>query len=307
MKVKGTPWKPVCDEPRVEEQPKVVHLSPEEVSAGIPLHDPGLIKPNRLRLLKQDFLDHGFTEGCRGCRAILDGTEVKGHSEVCRKRMETKIQESEEGKLRKRKVFDRECEWMADKFQRGEDTAYPSASKPDTSGDQRPDPVQNLISSRPDPRQNPSSSSSSQPPKRKDEGDADTEVKRTKSVPSTGQKRTRDEDVPENSKKMSLEYLETCCYADLMQEIPDYKPLDIDLFYGADQISYIYDEPEWNLLSVSDMCEAEDFGNLRSRKARWVAGKAPRPGAAANSGVNAATKSVFCSTSSLELRPPKAF
>jgi len=88
MNVKGTPWRAVCDEPRVEEPTKVARVSPEEVSAGIPEQDPGLIKPTRMRLLKHDFLEHGFTEGCRGCRAILDGTEVKGHSEVCRKRME---------------------------------------------------------------------------------------------------------------------------------------------------------------------------------------------------------------------------
>jgi len=109
--------------------------------------------------------------------------------------------------LRKRKVFDRECEWMADKFQRGDGSVdrsgaphfegkHESATFPHSEGthesaifphfERKHESATFQPDVSEDSRNQPSSSS--QPPKRKDEGDADNEGKRAKSVPPTSQK-----------------------------------------------------------------------------------------------------------------------
>ena len=57
-------------------------IEPKEES-----NQPGRLA-RRTRLVKEDFLEHGYTQGCPGCRQIRLGLDYRGHSELCRQRME---------------------------------------------------------------------------------------------------------------------------------------------------------------------------------------------------------------------------
>ena len=58
-------------------------------------------KVYRLRSRREVFLHHGFTEGCQGCKALLAGSPARGHSGLCRARMEKEIEKDSNGKARK--------------------------------------------------------------------------------------------------------------------------------------------------------------------------------------------------------------
>ena len=60
-------------------------------------------KVYRLRLRREDFLHHGFTEGCQGCKALLAGSPARGYSELCGARVEREIEKDSDGKARKEK------------------------------------------------------------------------------------------------------------------------------------------------------------------------------------------------------------
>ena len=65
-------------------------------------------KVYRLRLRREDFLHHGFTEGCQGCKALLAVSPARGHSELCWARMEKEIGKDSDGKARKEKQEEKE-------------------------------------------------------------------------------------------------------------------------------------------------------------------------------------------------------
>ena len=62
----------------------------------------------RLRLRREDFLNHEFTEGCQGCKALLAGSLARGHSELSRARMDQEIEKDSDGKARKEKQEEKE-------------------------------------------------------------------------------------------------------------------------------------------------------------------------------------------------------
>lgn len=55
---------------------------------------------NRMQLTCEDFLDHGYMEGCPGCQAVVTRTSGQGHSGGCRTRMEEAVTSSAEGHRR---------------------------------------------------------------------------------------------------------------------------------------------------------------------------------------------------------------
>ena len=64
-----------------------------------PDHDP---VPRRLYLKQRDFMAHGTSDHCPGCRALVSGGRPQGHTEECRIRVEGGPRETEEGKVRLR-------------------------------------------------------------------------------------------------------------------------------------------------------------------------------------------------------------
>jgi len=107
--LRGSPWKLMPDEAKEKNEEssktKVRFMTEEEKDKGIEVEEDEIIKPGRVRLLKEDFLEHGFTEGCRGCKALLNNKGSHGHSEKCRIRMEKALESSVDGKDRNVKLM----------------------------------------------------------------------------------------------------------------------------------------------------------------------------------------------------------
>lgn len=83
----------------------------------MPIIHEGEKKIYRLQLRRGDALNHGFTEKCIGCQAILAGAPRRGHSEECRTRLENAIRPSNGGQQRINKQKDRENEKLARKIE----------------------------------------------------------------------------------------------------------------------------------------------------------------------------------------------
>ena len=108
----GVPWK----------------VSPEDEGDGLPM--PGRIEidsrvmeeeekekiqteplaPATFRITKDDRIKHGFTEGCRGCTAVLKGAQRRMHTEACRRRLGKEMKD--EGKVQK--ASKREVEFIVE-------------------------------------------------------------------------------------------------------------------------------------------------------------------------------------------------
>ena len=57
-------------------------------------------KGRRLYISKADIMKHGLTEGCLGADASRRESELKGHFEGCRTRLEAEIAKTEDGRAR---------------------------------------------------------------------------------------------------------------------------------------------------------------------------------------------------------------
>ena len=104
--VRGQPWKWDPDKDVPPKDLKIRWLTDEEKSKVAEEMQDG--KVYRLRLRREDFFHHGFTEGCQGCKALLAGSPTRGHSELCRARMEKEIEKDSDGKARKEKQEEKE-------------------------------------------------------------------------------------------------------------------------------------------------------------------------------------------------------
>ena len=69
-----------------------------------PDHDP---VPRRLFLKQRDFMAHGTSDRCPGCRALVSGGRAQGHTEECRIRVEGELRKTEEGKAHLRAAASR--------------------------------------------------------------------------------------------------------------------------------------------------------------------------------------------------------
>jgi hypothetical protein len=115
--VRGVPWQWDPEQGEVHAELKVRWLKEEEVADGrinVGMESKRLY---RLRLKKEDFMNLGFTEGCRGCQALITGTAARGHSEACRDRIDKALEATDEGRKRKEMQFDKENELLAKKLE----------------------------------------------------------------------------------------------------------------------------------------------------------------------------------------------
>ena len=69
-----------------------------------PDHEP---VPKRLFLKQRDFMAHGTSDRCPGCRALISGGRAQRHTEECRIRVEGELRKTEEGKARLRAAASR--------------------------------------------------------------------------------------------------------------------------------------------------------------------------------------------------------
>ena len=80
----------------------------------------------RVCLKPADFASHGFTAGCPGCiRLQQGGGIVRNHTEACRRRIETALEESAEGRNRKTRAHDRREEQLTEELLRKDAELHP--------------------------------------------------------------------------------------------------------------------------------------------------------------------------------------
>ena len=111
--VRGVPWQWDPEQGEVHADLKVCWLTEEEWDRGGAVYGDEGKKVYRLRLRKVDFLNHGFTERCVGCQALISGAEARGHSEACRERMNKALENTDEARLRRERQHKRENEALA--------------------------------------------------------------------------------------------------------------------------------------------------------------------------------------------------
>lgn len=120
--LRGTPWQKT-DVDQIERPTTIRWMTPEEKQTGVQPRGEELLRPRRVRLMKEDFFEHGFTVGCQGCKAIINHRAPQSHNEECRKRMEKILEQEPDGKDRKRKAEERDNEWLAEKLRKSADTS----------------------------------------------------------------------------------------------------------------------------------------------------------------------------------------
>mgnify|MGYP001264530129 FL=1 len=102
MSVVGVPWRPVPGRGGDDIRIDVNIPEPREVIPPIPRQPESEPARRRTRLNRSDFMKHGFTVGCDGCRAVRLGLkEHRGHNEKCRERIEEKLKEENSERLRR--------------------------------------------------------------------------------------------------------------------------------------------------------------------------------------------------------------
>ena len=117
-RVRGLPWQWNPAEVDLHPELKVRWLREEELESGQPLMSEDSRNIYRLRLRRQDFFEHGFSEGCVGCQALIAGSAARGHSDACRKRMEEAIAKTEEGQRRQERQELKENEALAKRLEK---------------------------------------------------------------------------------------------------------------------------------------------------------------------------------------------
>ena len=106
------------------------------VESHLPPPPAGTGHARRVYLKHGDFLEHGLSESCPGCRAIKLGIKAQGHSAACRARMEDALSRSESGKRRLDIAVDRTKDVIGEKAAKRAMLSY-SKGHPDTHGQER--------------------------------------------------------------------------------------------------------------------------------------------------------------------------
>ena len=108
LDIKGTPWNM---RPSDDDEDQVPGVIMQQLPPGELHEQPEAVDqrgaPRRMMLKKEDYVRHGFTEHCQGCRALLAGRSHGRHSEACRTRMEKVLRDSPEGQERFKRARDR--------------------------------------------------------------------------------------------------------------------------------------------------------------------------------------------------------
>jgi hypothetical protein len=191
-KVQGVPWQMNPGEGAVHQDLQVRWLREEELEAGRAAAQDDDRKVYRMRLKREDFLEHGFTEGCPGCQALIGGTAARGHSEACRTRMEAAVTSTERGKKRRELQEDRENQEAARRMERDDKVKRVREGEPTSSSASAAASSQSMHAE--------ADSSGSQGTVRKreeKEGDEDSWgslVQRLRRTPTQGEKRPLQED-----------------------------------------------------------------------------------------------------------------
>lgn len=116
--MQGLPWKWNPEGPNPEHEMKVRWLTEEDRANSSVWNEEGEKRIYRMGLKKSDCLEHGFTQGCLGCQALISGATATGHLEGCRNRMEADISASVAGRARRERQVESENEKLARRLER---------------------------------------------------------------------------------------------------------------------------------------------------------------------------------------------
>jgi len=86
--VKFVPWKVSNDDEKADGETYDVIRPADGFAPGDVFARPEATAPRRAKILKSDLVEHGYTAGCEGCRAVLTGKPPRAHSQKCRERLE---------------------------------------------------------------------------------------------------------------------------------------------------------------------------------------------------------------------------
>ena len=112
--VRGVRWTRDPDAEEVHDKLLVRMLSEDEKKQlERPAPETGPKTVYRIRLTRDYFIEKGFTNGCLGCKAILEGSGARGHTEACRRRTEEIMRNTSEGQDRLKRRQDRENEHLS--------------------------------------------------------------------------------------------------------------------------------------------------------------------------------------------------
>ena len=105
LQMKGTPWAPRGG--GVEEPIPATRPGSQQVEEPVAGGNQEVPERRRMRMEKEDFIEHQYTPGCRGCTNLQAGRPAQGHSEKCRKRMEEELKKTAGGAARVARAYDK--------------------------------------------------------------------------------------------------------------------------------------------------------------------------------------------------------
>ena len=105
--VRRVAWQWDLEQSEVHAGLKVSWLTEEEWDRG------GAVFVKKGRKFGVEFLNHGFTEECVRCQALMSGAEAGSLSEFCRERANEVLENTDEGRLRRERQLEREDEALA--------------------------------------------------------------------------------------------------------------------------------------------------------------------------------------------------
>ena len=248
--VRGVPWKWDPDAEDVPDKLLVRMLTDDEKKQlERPEPETGPKTVYRMRLKRDDFIEKGFTDGCLGCKAILEGRGARGHTEACRRRMEELMRNTQEGQDRLKRQTDRENEYLERVLESNDPSKQVNKKARTETGDNSEGGCHNNIAGK---RNNEGDDAEGEAKRGKASGDV--EVKRLKRDPEGANTQGEEEAKrpklpggerpnadPEGDQEMEVSMLERMCQDDF----------------------------KWNLNNVEDMCE-EDAPELRQATADYA-------------------------------------
>ena len=96
--VVGTPWNPAPG--TASGALKTAAIVPGEEDGLADMPGEAIAQARRAKILRRDFDDISFTQGCPGCTALRSKARAQNHSEICRQRVEIHISQSATGRER---------------------------------------------------------------------------------------------------------------------------------------------------------------------------------------------------------------
>lgn len=112
--MKGTPRKPVPGRAGFKVPIRIRFDEPPELEPEPSKEPRREVAPRRAKIQKKHFDIHGYAVDCAGCRHLQAGLPHRGHTEACRERMETLLQNSEEGRIGMERARKRHDQWVQD-------------------------------------------------------------------------------------------------------------------------------------------------------------------------------------------------